>query len=90
MTMPDAERDPPPPSRNPVEDAARSRFEVMRTFGQMGSLGLSFVIAIAIGVALGLWLDRVTGWTPAFFIICFVLGFVAGVLNVYRTISRMK
>jgi ATP synthase protein I len=48
------------------------------------------VIAIAMGVALGLWLDRVTGWKPTFFIIFFVLGFAAAVLNVYRTVSRMK
>jgi predicted F0F1-ATPase subunit len=88
--MAEAEPDPPPSKRNPAEDAARSRFEVMRAFGQMGTLGLSFVIAIAMGVALGLWLDRLTGWTPTFFVICFVLGFAAGVMNVYRTISRMK
>jgi ATP synthase protein I len=66
------------------------RYEVMRTFGQFGTLGLSFVIAIAIGVALGTWLDRLTGWRPWFFITFFILGFVAGVMNVYRTISRIK
>jgi F0F1-type ATP synthase assembly protein I len=88
--MPDAERDPPASKRNPVGDAARSRFEVMRAFGQLGTLGLSFVIAIAMGVALGLWLDRLTGWRPVFFLIFFVLGFAAAVMNVYRTISRMK
>jgi ATP synthase protein I len=88
--MAETERDPPPPRSNPVQEAARSRSEVMRAFGQMGTLGLSFVIAIAMGVALGLWLDRVTGWKPTFFIIFFVLGFAAAVLNVYRTVSRMK
>ncbi len=88
--MPEPERKTPPSKRNPAEDAARSRFEVMRTFGQMGTLGLSFVIALAIGVALGLWLDRLTGWKPTFFLVFFVLGFAAGVMNVYRTISRIK
>ena len=62
----------------------------MRTFGQIGTLGLSFVIAVAMGVALGAWLDRVTGWSPWCFIAGFVLGFAAGVLNVYRTLSRLK
>jgi ATP synthase protein I len=92
--MPERERDPPPTTpptnRNPLEDAARRRFEVMRAFGQMGTLGLSFVIAIALGVALGLWLDRLTGWKPTFFLAFFVIGFAAGVMNVYRTFSRMK
>ena len=78
------------PGRQPVKEAVRTRFEVARTFGQLGTLGLSFVIALAIGVALGTWLDRVTGWSPVFFIVFFVLGFAAGVLNVYRTISRIK
>ena len=62
----------------------------MRTFGQLGALGLSFVFAMVIGVALSLWLDRVTGWRPWFFVTFFILGFAAGVLNVYRTISRLK
>ena len=77
------------PPHDPVKDAARGRFEVMRTFGQLGTLGLSFVIAIAIGVALGTWLERVTGWKPVFFVGLF-LGFAAGALNVYRTLSRIK
>lgn len=80
------EKEPP----DPLKDAARGRFEVMRTFGQVGSLGLSFVIALGIGVALGVWLDRVTGWSPWCFIVFFVLGFAAGVMNVYRTIKLIK
>ena len=76
--------------KDPLKDTARTRFEVMRTFGQLGTLGLSFVIALAIGVALGTWLDHVTGWGPLFLIVCFVLGFAAGVLNVYRTIKQIK
>ena len=88
--MSDPNVEPPVSKKNPLEDAARSRFEVMRTFGQMGTLGLSFVIALAMGVALGLWLDRLTGWSPIFFIVLFVAGFAAGVMNVYRTISRLK
>ena len=75
---------------DPLKTAARGRLDVMRTFGQLGTLGLSFVIALAMGVALGTWLDRVTGWAPWCFITFFVLGFAAGVLNVYRTISRIK
>lgn len=74
----------------PSTSLRTGRFEAMRTFGQVGTLGLSFVIALAIGVGLGAWLDRVTGWGPWFFVTFFILGFAAGVLNVYRTISRLK
>lgn len=73
-----------------MKSAARGRLEAMRTFGQVGTIGLSFVFAVVIGVLIGAWLDRVTGWEPWFFVIFFILGFTAGVLNVYRTISRLK
>jgi F0F1-type ATP synthase assembly protein I len=79
-----------PEKPDPLKSAARGRFEAMRTFGQVGTIGLSFVFAVAIGVLVGTWLDRITGWRPWFFVIFFILGFAAGVLNVYRTISRMK
>lgn len=84
--MPDSEKHPD----SPLKRAAESRMDVMRTFGQLGTLGLSLVIAMAIGVLVGTWLDRVTGWKPWFFVIFFVLGFAAGVLNVYRTIKSIK
>jgi ATP synthase protein I len=61
----------------------------MRTFAAVGSVGLSFVIAIALGAALGWWLDRVTGWSPFCFIFFFVCGVAAGIVNVYRAISRL-
>jgi F0F1-type ATP synthase assembly protein I len=80
----------PSDRRDPLKEAAQGRMEVMRTFGQLGTLGLSFVIAMVLGVLAGTWLDKVTGWKPFFFILFFILGFAAGVLNVYRTISRIK
>ena len=60
----------------------------VRTIGALSSVGLSFVLAIVIGVLLGLWLDRVFGTHRLFFFIFFILGFVAGILNVYRTAGR--
>ncbi len=69
---------------------AQGRFDAMRTYGTVGTVGLSFVFAIALGTALGLWLDRVTGLSPLFFIVFFLCGIAAGVLNVYRTFSRLK
>lgn len=76
----------PPPS--PARQAAFARFEAMRTFGTLGTLGLSFVFALIIGAALGWWLDKLTGWSPLFFILFFMLGLAAGVRNVYVTTRR--
>jgi len=64
--------------------------ELARTFGTVGTLGLSVVIALVLGTGLGLWLDRLTGWSPAFFIAGFLLGLAAGILNIYRTMSRLS
>jgi predicted F0F1-ATPase subunit len=70
-----------PPRRGSLAD-------YFRTIGALSSVGLSFVLAIVIGVLLGLWLDRVFGTGRVFFFIFFVIGVVAGILNVYRTAGR--
>jgi predicted F0F1-ATPase subunit len=80
------------PGRRPstARRAAEARLEALRTFGTLGTLGLSVVIALVLGTALGLWLDRLTGWSPLFFIVGFLLGLAAGILNIYRTMSRFS
>lgn len=87
--MSDEERTPAPekPAPPPLAPVA-TRLEIARTAGQYGSVGMSFVLAIVIGVALGLWLDRITGLSPLFLVALFIAGFAAGVLNVYRVLSR--
>ena len=81
----DEERpDQPKPPANP----AQARFEAFRTFGELGSVGLSFVLALVIGTAVGWWLDRMTGWSPICFIVFFVLGLIAGIRNVYCTTKK--
>jgi F0F1-type ATP synthase assembly protein I len=64
--------------------------DTARTIGALSSVGISFVLAIAIGVGAGLVLDHWFGTRPWFFFIFFVLGFVAGILNVYRTMDRFR
>ncbi len=46
--------------------------------------GVEVVSALVVGVGLGFVLDRWLGTWPWLFLVCFVLGSVAGVLNVYR------
>ena len=64
------------------------RFAALATFGALGSVGLSFVLALVIGTALGVWLDRLTGWSPFCFITFFLLGLVAGIRSVYVTTKK--
>lgn len=60
----------------------------VRTIGALSTVGLSFVLALVIGVALGVWIDRQAGTSPWGLLIGFALGFAAGVLNVYRAMRQ--
>jgi F0F1-type ATP synthase assembly protein I len=68
--------------------ARKQTGETIRTVGALSSVGLSFVLAIVMGAWLGRVLDNRLGTGPWLFIFCFFLGLAAGVLNVYRTVSR--
>lgn len=46
--------------------------------------GVEVVSALVVGVGLGLLLDRWLGTWPWLFLVFFVLGAAAGVLNIYR------
>ncbi|HWB18114.1 MAG TPA: AtpZ/AtpI family protein [Vicinamibacterales bacterium] len=79
----------PVPLPDRARKAAAARASSMQALGTLGTVGLTFVVAIVIGVAIGLWLDRLTGWSPLFFIVFFLLGLAAGITNVYRAMSRL-
>jgi ATP synthase protein I len=67
-----------------------STAETMRTLGTLGSVGFSFVLAIVIGVGIGLLIDRWIGRGHWGFFIFFFLGLAAGVVNVYRATQSLK
>lgn len=52
--------------------------------------GVEVVSALVVGVGLGLVLDRWLGTWPWLFLLCFVLGSAAGVLNVYRLFTPRR
>ena len=61
---------------------------MMRTAGELSAAFLSFIVAIAIGWWFGHLLDGRLGTAPWITIVFSVFGVVAGVLNVYRIVSR--
>ena len=65
-----------------------SRGDAWRALGALSTVGLSFVLAIVLGVWFGWLLDSWLGTSPWLFFLFFFLGLAAGVLNVYRTTSR--
>lgn len=60
--------------------------------------GLSFayrisselIAAVIVGVLLGLFFDKLLDTKPIFLISLIILGFLAGLLNIYRLISRIE
>jgi F0F1-type ATP synthase assembly protein I len=66
----------------------KSDAKMMTTAWELSAGMLSFVIAIGIGYWLGLLLDGQFGTAPWLTGIFVCFGFVAGILNVYRTVSR--
>ncbi len=50
-------------------------------------VGVELVAAMAVGVGIGLLVDRWLGTKPWGMVIFFLLGSAAGVLNVYRAVS---
>ena len=59
----------------------------MRSLGTIGSVGLAFVIAVALGFWIGSVLDRWLGTSPWLTFLFFFLGLLAGGLNVFRTVG---
>jgi ATP synthase protein I len=53
-------------------------------------MAAELVGAVMVGGAIGWGLDRWLGSTPWMFLLFFVLGFAAGVLNVVRAYERMQ
>ena len=59
-----------------------------RAVGELGTLGLSFVLARVLGSAAGIWVDRTWQTSPWGTLIGFALGCAAAVLNVVRITRR--
>lgn len=70
--------------------ADRDASETMRAYGTLGSVGLSFVLAIVLGAGGGLLVDRWIGSGHWGFFIGFFLGLAAGIVNVVRASKSIK
>ena len=62
--------------------------QLFQSLAMVSSMGISVVLAIAIGVWVGLTLDRWFGTKPWFFYIFLFIGIAAGFKNVYVIAGR--
>jgi F0F1-type ATP synthase assembly protein I len=56
---------------------------LLRSLGDVSTMGISFAVAIAIGVWMGLKIDAWLGTKPWFFFIFLFFGIVAGFRNIF-------
>ncbi|MBW1980864.1 MAG: AtpZ/AtpI family protein [Deltaproteobacteria bacterium] len=62
--------------------------KLLRLVGFASSLGLTIVLATFIGLALGLWLDKVFDTSPWLTILFLIFGIIAGFRNFFRYMSK--
>jgi ATP synthase protein I len=65
-------------------------FGSWRELGNLASLGITLVVATAIGLAFGYQLDRWLGTSPWLTMIFLLLGIVAGFINLFREVNRVR
>jgi F0F1-type ATP synthase assembly protein I len=62
---------------------AAARASVDSRYGEVATLGLSFVLALVMGTALGWWLDNKFGWAPYGVLTGLGFGLAAGIRSAY-------
>ncbi len=61
---------------------------LIKSLGMISTMGISVVVAVAIGVYVGLKLDQWLGTKPWFFFIFLFFGIAAGFRNIYIIAGR--
>jgi ATP synthase protein I len=62
--------------------------KALRLMGHASTLGIASVLATAIGLALGYWLDKVFDTSPWLTLIFLILGIIAGFRNFYHFMTK--
>lgn len=73
-----------------AEETKREQRSAVAGYAAAFRLSTEFVSALFVGGVIGWGLDWVAGTSPLFLIVFFLLGFVAGVLNVLRSAGLIR
>jgi ATP synthase protein I len=64
--------------------------ETLSAFMTYGTLGLEMGVSVAIGTAIGYYLDRYFGTPPVLLLVFLVLGVIAGMRRLYTLWKKME
>jgi ATP synthase protein I len=67
---------------------AEDKRQLYKSLGFLSSVGISLVISILIGLAMGIYLDRWLDTRPLFTLIMLLIGVISGFRNVYILTTR--
>ena len=62
--------------------------EFIKQIVRMSSLGLNLIISVLIGIFIGIELDKYLNFKYLFLAIFAVLGFIAGIYEIYKAVKR--
>jgi F0F1-type ATP synthase assembly protein I len=62
--------------------------EFIKQIARMSSLGLNLIISVLIGIFIGIELDKYLNFKYLFLAIFAMLGFIAGIYEIYKAVKR--
>ena len=69
-------------------DGHNLKYELLRQFGTLGSVGLHLVLGTLAGFAIGHYLDQAFGTKPWLTLLFLAFGVAAGFTNLFRVMRR--
>lgn len=73
-----------------ADERRNFRFELLRQFGMLSTVGLHLVLGTFVGLAIGYFLDRAFGTKPWLTFLFLAFGIAAGFINLFRVVLRQR
>ncbi|HXH11663.1 MAG TPA: AtpZ/AtpI family protein [Alphaproteobacteria bacterium] len=73
-----------------ANDRSNLKYEILRQFGVLGTVGLHLVLGTFVGLAIGYFLDRALGTNPWLTLLFLAFGIAAGFVNLFRVMQRHR
>ena len=73
--------------RRSVSDG-KQKDNTLKEVLSLSSIGMSMVISIIIGLAIGYYIDKYLGTKPWFMLLFLIFGIIAGFKNLYKAVKK--
>ena len=73
-----------------ADNRSSLKYELLRQFGVLSTVGLHLVLGTFTGLAIGYFLDRAFGTKPWLTFVFLGFGIAAGFMNLFRVMQRQR